>query len=110
MFQHFRLYKQFLSQDQELAEIVIVKALEVPVLEPMPLVEAMTKSQYEMELGLADNNKTEVSTGDDANPDREHHNISENVQDKSLLQTEVAKGNFKGFIILRESIRYFESR
>jgi hypothetical protein len=95
LFQHFRLYRHFLTQEQEVVDIACVKSFEVPVIEPLPLAEAMTKSQYLLETGRLNSASTEGSAVSDANglemEGKDDQNISTNIEAE---KEEIVQGTF----------------
>jgi hypothetical protein len=93
LFQHFRLYQQFLMHEQEILEISTVKSLQVPVAGPLPLAEAMTKSQYLLETGQLNSGATDDSAVSEADgSDNLNQNISESVQVEKDISEEVVQG------------------
>jgi hypothetical protein len=73
-----------LTQEQEVVEIACVKSFEAPVIEPLPLAEAMTKSQYLLETGRLNSASTEGSAVSDANglqiEEKDDQHMSTNIE------------------------------
>lgn len=98
LFQHFRLYQQVLCQVQEIVEIGSVRSLEVPLMEPLPLAEAMTKNQYLQENGLQSTNAGDDSAVSDTEDSHTEENHDQNQLDNAHEDKDVPKEVVQGIM------------
>ena len=88
-----------MAKDQDILEINLTKTLEIPQFEPLPLIDSMTKSQYDKEHGI----EAEQEMNDLAIEDEGDKSLENDAEQGKNDFKDSDKGTFDVIIIQRQS-------